>query len=84
MLGTVIFDLGGFFSHVVQRKKPDPIIYQLLLDKASNPAAAYVYIDDKPEYLEPAKSPGMKVIAFKDAVRLEIRLKELALLMEEY
>ncbi len=75
---------GGIFSHIVQRKKPDPIIYQLLLDKASNPAAACVYIDDKPEYLEPAKNLGMKVIAFKDAGRLETRLQALALLPDEF
>lgn len=86
MLRTVIFDLGGvyfsdgIFSHVVKRKKPDPIIYQLLLDKALHPANACVYIDDKAEYLEPAKNLGMQVIAFKDAEQLEARLKKLALL----
>ncbi len=74
---------GGIFSHIVKRRKPDPIIYQLLLDKASHPAAACVYIDDKPEYLEPAKALGMQVIAFKDASRLETRLKELAVLPDE-
>ena len=70
----------GIFSHVAKRKKPDPIIYQLLLDIASHPASACVYIDDKPEYLGPAKSLGMQVIAFKNASQLETRLKELLLL----
>jgi HAD superfamily hydrolase (TIGR01509 family) len=68
---------GGIFSHVVKRKKPDPIIYQLLLDRASHPASACVYIDDKPEFLGPAESLGMQVIAFKSASRLETRLKGL-------
>lgn len=71
---------GGIFSHVVKRKKPDPVIFQLLLDRALHPASACVYIDDKPEYLEPAKRLGMQVIAFKDAGQLEARLKKMALL----
>lgn len=71
---------GGIFSYVVKRKKPDPIIYQLVLNRASHPASACVYIDDKPEYLGPAKSLGMQVIAFKSASQLETRLKELLLL----
>ena len=61
-------------------KKPDPIIYQLLLDRASHPASACVYIDDKPEYLVSPKSLGMQVIAFKNASQLETRLKGLLLL----
>jgi FMN phosphatase YigB (HAD superfamily) len=71
---------GGIFSHVAKCKKPDPIIYQLLLDRASHPASECVYIDDKPEYLGPAKNLGMQVIAFKSASQLESRLKELLLL----
>jgi HAD superfamily hydrolase (TIGR01509 family) len=70
----------GIFSHVVKCKKPDPLIYQLLLATASHPASECVYIDDKPEYLGPARSLGMQVIAFKDAPQLENRLKDLLLL----
>jgi HAD superfamily hydrolase (TIGR01509 family) len=71
---------GGIFSHEVKRKKPNPIIYQLVLAKASHLANECVYIDDKPEYLGPAKSLGMQVLAFKSAFQLETRLKELLLL----
>jgi len=71
---------NGIFSHVVKHKKPDPIIYQLVLAKASHPSNECVYIDDKPEYLGPAKSLGMEVIAFKSASQLETRLKELLFL----
>jgi len=74
---------GGIFSHLVKCKKPEPMIYQLLLDKASHPAAACVYIDDKPEYLEPAKDLGMEIIAFKNAEQLEADLAKLALLTDE-
>ena len=75
MSKTIIFDLGGIFSHLVKCKKPEPMTYQLLLAKASHPAAACVYIDDKPEYLEPAKDLGMEIIAFKNAEQLEADLK---------
>ena len=71
---------GGIFSHLVKCRKPEPMIYQLLLAKALHPAAACVYIDDKPEYLEPAKDLGMEIIAFKNAEQLETDLKRLALL----
>ena len=70
----------GVFSHLVRCKKPDPMIYEFVLAKALNPAAACVYIDDKPEYLEPAKQLGMGVIAFKSAGQLEVDLKRLGLL----
>ena len=70
----------GIFSHRVRLKKPDPRIYERVLAKALNPAAACVYIDDKPEYLAPAKQLGMQVIAFKSASQLEADLKDLALL----
>jgi len=74
---------GGIFSHVVHRRKPNLIVYKLLLERAIHPAAMCIYIDDKPEYLEPAKRLGMQVIAFQDASQLETRLKELALLPDE-
>ena len=56
------------------------MIYQLLLAKTSHPATECVYIDDKPEYLVPAKILGVHAIAFKSASQLEARLKELLLL----
>ena len=59
------------------------MIYELVLAKAFNPAAACVYIDDKPDYLTPAVDIGMQVIAFKNTSQLEADLKELALLPDE-
>jgi HAD superfamily hydrolase (TIGR01509 family) len=70
----------GVFSHLVRCKKPDPMIYEFVLAKAVNPAAACVYIDDKPDYLLPAQDLGMQVIAFKNAAQLEAEFKELLLL----
>lgn len=73
----------GVFSHLARLKKPDPKIYELVLAKALNPAAACVYIDDKPDYLMPAKDLGMQVIAFKNASQLEADLAKLGLLADE-
>ena len=70
----------GIFSHLARRKKPDPMIYELVLAKAVNPAADCVYIDDKPGYLLPAKDLGMQVIAFKNDSQLEAEFMELELL----
>ncbi len=69
----------GIFSHLVNCRKPDPKIYKLLLAKASHPAGACIFIDDKPANLEPAQKLGMQTIAFKDSSHLESCLKDLAL-----
>ena len=73
----------GTFSHLARCKKPDPMIYELVLAKAVNPAADCVYIDDKPDYLLPAKDLGMQVIAFKNDSQLEAEFMELELLPDE-
>ncbi len=70
----------GIFSHLVNCRKPDPKIYELLLSKASNPPTDCIFIDDKPANLEPAKKLGMQTIAFKNSAHLESCLKELNLL----
>ena len=85
MSKTVIFDIGGvyfcdgIFSHLVKRRKPDPVIYQLILAKASHAAEACIYIDDKPDFLKPAQDLGMTIIAFKNSSQLEDELKALSL-----
>ena len=70
----------GIFSHLVNCRKPDPKIYELLLAIASHPADACIFIDDKPANLEPAKKMGMKTIVFENSAHLEGCLKELALI----
>ena len=69
----------GVFSHVVGHVKPDPALYELVLAKASHPAAECVYIDNKAELLEPARVLGMSVIAFENPSQLERALGELGL-----
>ena len=70
----------GIFSHLVNCRKPEHRIYELLLAKASHPAEACIFIDDKPANLEPAKKLGMQTIAFKNSSHLESCLKDLELL----
>lgn len=69
----------GVFSHLVGHVKPDPALYELALTKASRPAAGCVYIDNKAEFLEPARALGMSVIAFENPSQLEFALGELGL-----
>jgi HAD superfamily hydrolase (TIGR01509 family) len=70
----------GVFSHVVGHVKPDPALYELVLAKASHPAAECVYIDNKAELLEPARALGVSVIAFENPSQLELALRQLGLL----
>ena len=70
----------GVFSHRVGHLKPDPVLYELVLAKASHPTAECVYIDDKPALLEPARALGMSVVAFENPSQLGLALRQLGLL----
>ncbi len=69
----------GVFSHQVGLRKPDPRIYELVLQKASNLPGQCVLIDDKPQMLAPATKLGMSVIAFETPSQLERDLQGLGL-----
>ena len=64
----------GVFSHDAGTRKPDPRIYEIVLDKASHPSSDCVYIDDKPAMLVPAEAMGMTVIAFENPDQVEAEL----------
>ena len=64
----------GVFSHDVGIRKPDPMIYQIVLERASHPPSECLFIDDKPAMLDPAEEVGMTVIAFVDPDPLETDL----------
>ncbi len=66
--------VAGVFSHDAGVRKPDPRIYELLLAKATHPATACIYIDDKPAMLVPAGKMGMTVIAFENPDQVEADL----------
>lgn len=70
---------GGVFSYEAQCLKPDPYLYDLVVQKAARPPNDCVYIDDKPELLEPARTLGMDVIAFQNPAQLERALRSLGL-----
>ncbi|HSX24553.1 MAG TPA: HAD family phosphatase [Candidatus Andersenbacteria bacterium] len=65
----------GIFSHIVKTRKPDPAIYKLVLEKASNPPEECLYIDDKEELLLPAQELGMRTVWFKNSEQLLEDLK---------
>ena len=57
---------GGIASCDVDCEKPDPAIYQILLDTYNLSASNCVFIDDKFKNVEVAKSLGFKGICYQD------------------
>ena len=53
---------GGIFSCDVRINKPDPRIYQLLIDKYNLDPGTCIYIDDKQTNVDVAVGLGMKGI----------------------
>ncbi|WP_448581241.1 HAD-IA family hydrolase [Thermaurantiacus sp.] len=59
------------FDHVIessqaQVRKPDPRIYQMMLDRLALPASACIYLDDLGINCKPAAAMGMTAIKVKD------------------
>lgn len=71
---------GGIFSHEVGMKKPHPLLYKLILEKANAKAEETIFVDDKPECLVPAAELGMTAILFESPEQLRKTLKELKVL----
>ena len=70
---------GGIFSYEAQCLKPDPRLYDLVLQIASHSPDNCVYIDDKAELLGPARLLGMRAIAFQNPPQLERAFQTLGL-----
>jgi putative hydrolase of the HAD superfamily len=75
------FDLlrnfSAFFTSCYLRVlKPDPLIYQLALDVTQRRPGECVFIDDRPENLEPAKALGIRTIHFESAEQLRTSLAQ--------
>ncbi len=68
---------GGIFSHEAGVKKPDPKIYQIVLEKTGVKGNEAVFIDDRPENLPPAKELGMQTILFIDPAGLKQKIHRL-------
>jgi 2-haloacid dehalogenase len=63
--------------HVV---KPDPRIYELMLQRIGQPAAACLLIDDSPQNVSAAEHLGFSTIVFRSAEELGEQLVEMNLL----
>lgn len=58
-------------------EKPNPEIYQVMLERINCEPTECVFIDDFPKNLEYPKKIGMKTILYKDHRRLESELRKL-------
>ncbi|MEZ5169964.1 MAG: HAD family phosphatase [Acidimicrobiia bacterium] len=53
-------------SSDVGLRKPDPLIYELMVEKIGHPASKIAYVDDFEENLPPARDLGLNVVHFTD------------------
>ncbi len=60
-----IFDVS-IFSAEVKTRKPEPKIYQIMMEKLEVKADECIFIDDFPENIEGAKQLGISTILFKN------------------
>ncbi len=73
------FDVA-FSSCYVGLRKPEPAIYQRVLDILGRPAERILFIDDRAENAQAASNVGMKVIQFAGAENLRRDLEKLEVL----
>ena len=71
--GTVVSGFEGM-------AKPDPRIFELLLDRFGLTAATTLLIDDSPTNVEAARAVGMQAIEFESPARLRGWLEDAGLL----
>lgn len=68
---------GGIFSCYVNMVKPEPGIYQALIDKYDLKPENCIFIDDSPENVEAACSLGMRAICFDNYRQTSSDLEEM-------
>jgi len=61
---------GSIISSEVHLIKPDPAIYQLLCSRFQLKPSETLFVDDKLENVEAARTVGMTGILFQDACQL--------------
>jgi 2-haloacid dehalogenase len=79
------YDFFNLFQDIVisgeiRIAKPDPRIFQYLLERINRPPQECLFIDDSPVNIAAARSLGFQVILFKDPVQLRCELSGLKLL----
>jgi 2-haloacid dehalogenase len=70
--GTIVSGIEGLI-------KPDPAIYQLLMQRHAIEPSRAVFIDDRLENVEAARGLGLRAIHFVEAMALRPALRELGL-----
>jgi putative hydrolase of the HAD superfamily len=65
-----------FTSCYLRVRKPDPLIFQLVMGITQRAPQECIFIDDRPANLEPAKAMGMGAILFRSARELRASLAE--------
>lgn len=68
-------------SYQVGALKPDPRIYQEALRRSGLPAAACVFVDDRPACVEGAARVGMRAVHFRSPEQLEADLARLGVVL---
>lgn len=53
-------------SSLVRARKPDPRIYEIVVEELGLPASACVFVDDREENCEGARAAGMHAVRFGD------------------
>lgn len=68
---------GRIISYEEHLVKPDPAIYQVLLDRFSLTPQECLFTDDKPENVVTAQQLGMQGIVFRNAAQFEVELNSI-------
>ncbi|MCZ4117912.1 HAD-IA family hydrolase [Streptomyces sp. H39-S7] len=71
-----LFDVH-VISEAVGLAKPDPAIYQLVLDRLGLPGPACVFVDDHPVNLPPAEALGITTVLAQDEAAAVAELEEM-------
>ncbi|MFE4415558.1 HAD-IA family hydrolase [Streptomyces sp. NPDC056821] len=58
-------------------RKPEPAIFQLMLDMFGKPAEAWVFVDDTEQYLAPAVELRLAGVHAKDPEETIVQLEDL-------
>jgi glucose-1-phosphatase len=65
------------YSCSVRASKPSPLIFQAALKAVKTSAAQAVFVDDILEYVQAARSLGLRAIQYRDAAQLRVDLRSL-------
>lgn len=66
-----------FSSHEINTRKPEIEPYLIALDYLKMKPEEVIFLDDKPENIEPAKTLGMKTITVKSPAQMRFELNEI-------